>query len=138
MLYPLTAVVLIKLPYHVEENGDLVVMEQSAHVPFVIARVFIVRAPATAIRGQHAHMACSQFFTCPTGHVEVLCDDGQETATYRLDQPNIGLLIPPSIWAQQTYMLPGSVLTVLCDRHYESLDYIRDYDKFKEYRKSGK
>lgn len=138
MLYPLTAAVLTKLPYHVEENGDLVVMEQSAHVPFVIARVFIVRAPAAAIRGQHAHMACSQFLTCPTGHVEVLCDDGQKSATYRLDQPNIGLLIPPSIWAQQTYMLPGSVLTVLCDRHYESLDYIRDYDKFKEYRKSGK
>ena len=122
------------LPCHNKDNDNLVVMEGLDHVPFAIARVFVVQAPAGAIRGQHAHKACTQFLTCPTGSVEVLCDDGLETATYILDRPEIGLLIPPSIWAQQTYRDPGSVLTVLCDRPYEAEDYIRDYTQFKAYR----
>ena len=134
MLYPISTVNLIKLPHHFEDNGDLVVMEGLTHVPFAIARVYVVGAPAGAIRGQHAHKACTQFLTCSTGSVEVLCDDGLETAIYILDRPDIGLLIPPSIWAQQTYQAPHSVLTVLCDRPYEAGDYIRDYTEFKTYR----
>ena len=63
----------------------------------------------------------------------IACDDGREIATYILDQPTVGLLVPPSIWAQQTFLALGSVLTVLCDRLYESQDYIRDYADFKLY-----
>ena len=134
MLYPISAVRPFDLPYDVAENGDLVVMEGLKHVPFAIARVFVVRASAGVIRGQHAHKACTQFMTCPIGSVEVLYDDGRETATYILDQPHVGLLVPPSIWAQQTYLTPDSVLTVLCDRPYEPQDYIRDYSDFRAYR----
>lgn len=134
MLYPISAVRPIDLPHHMEDNGDLIVMEALIHVPFAIARVFVVRAPTGAIRGQHAHRACAQFFTCPTGSVAVLCDDGSKIATYILDRPNVGLLVPPSIWAQQTYQAPGSILTVVCDRPYEANDYIRDYEAFKEHR----
>ena len=135
-LYSISAVTLIKLPHHFADNGDLVVMEGLTHVPFSIARVFVVRAPASAIRGQHAHKACTQFLTCPIGSVEVRCDDGRATATYVLDHPNVGLLVPPSIWAQETYQAPGSILTVLCDRPYEAHDYIRDYGEFKVYRQA--
>ena len=134
MLYPISAVRPFDLPYDVAENGDLVVMEGLKHVPFAIARVFFVRASAGAIRGQHAHKACTQFMTCTVGSVEVFYDDGRETATYILDQPYVGLLVPPSIWAQQTYLTPDSVLTVLCDRPYEPQDYIRDYSDFRAYR----
>jgi len=134
MLYPTSAVNVIRLPYHADDNGDLVVMEGLTHVPFLIARIFVVRALVGAIRGQHAHKACTQLLTCPVGSVEVRCDDGREIATYILDQPNVGLLVPPSIWAQQTYLALDSVLTVLCDRPYEPQDYIRDYGDFKVYR----
>lgn len=130
---PISSVSLIELPRHSEANGELVIMEGMVHVPFSVARVFVVRAPVGAIRGQHAHKACSQFLTCPIGNVEVLCDDGYDTATFILDQPNVGLLVPPGIWAQQTYQAVGSVLTVLCDRPYEAQDYIRDYGEFKAY-----
>lgn len=136
MLNLISAVTLTKLPRHFEDNGDLVVMEGVTHVPFPIARVFVVRAPAGAIRGQHAHKACAQFLTCTAGSVEVICDDGIATATYILDQPNVGLLVPPGIWSQETYQAHGSVLTVLCDRPYEAHDYIRDYGEFKVYRQT--
>ena len=135
MPYSISFVRLTKLPHHFEDNGDLVIMEGMINVPFAIARVFVVRAPPDAIRGQHAHRICAQFLTCPSGLVEVLCDDGIETATFVLDHPNIGLLVPPGIWAQQTYRGPHAVLTVLCDQPYDAADYIRDYDEFKAYRK---
>ena len=133
MRHSLSSVKLINLPYDFAENGDLTVMEGMIHIPFSIARVFVVRASAGSIRGDHAHKACTQFLTCPFGVVEVRCDDGNNTAVFILDKPEIGLLIPPSIWARQSYMQANSVLTVLCDRPYESLDYIRDYENFKKH-----
>lgn len=130
------AVKLIKLPHYFENNGDLVVMEGLINVPFSIARVFVVRAPDGAVRGQHAHRACTQFMTCPREVIEVQCDDGVQTATFLLDHPNVGLLVPPGIWSQQTYKGKGAALTVLCDRRYEADDYIREYSEFLAYRRA--
>jgi dTDP-4-dehydrorhamnose 3,5-epimerase-like enzyme len=126
---------LVKLPLFFEDNGELVVIEGVVNVPFNIARVFLVRAPDGAVRGQHAHRECSQFLTCPSGTVEVICDDGEQTAEFVLDHPNMGLLVPRGIWSQQTYKGPHAALTVLCDRPYEAGDYIRHYQGFKEFRR---
>lgn len=128
---------LAKLPYHHEDNGELVVIEGLTHIPFGVARVFVVRASMCSVRGQHAHKECSQFLTCPIGSVEVLCDDGITTATYVLGSPDVGLLIPPGIWAQQTYQVQNSILMVLCDKPYNENDYIREYSEFKEYRRTS-
>lgn len=136
MSHFIDSVKLIKLPHFIEENGDLVVMESLKNVPFKIGRVFIVRAPSGAIRGQHAHYECSQFLICSSGSVEVICDDGEQKKAFLLNNPNIGLLIPYSIWAQQNYIEPSSTLTVLCDQPYLVSDYIRDYELFVEYRKN--
>lgn len=135
LLYSLNAVRLINLHYDFADNGDLTVMEGFTDIPFSIARVFVVRGFEGSVRGEHAHKVCTQFLTCTYGSVEVLCDDGSDIATYVLDKPNIGLLLPPSIWAQQTYLVANSVLTVLCDQPYENQDYIRSYDDYKKYRK---
>jgi hypothetical protein len=134
MISTIDSLKLTKLPHHFEANGDLIVMERSINIPFNIARVFVVRAPQGAVRGEHAHRVCSQFLTCPNGIVEVICDDGVKTQTFMLDHPNTGLLIPAGIWSEQTYKTYGAVLTVLCDRLYEAEDYIRDYDEFKRFR----
>jgi len=127
---------LINLPYDFADNGNLTVVEGLIHIPFAIARIFVVCGTANSIRGNHAHKECTQFLTCPHGAIEVLCEDGSEVATFILDKPEIGLLIPPGIWAQQRYLGDNSVLTVLCDRLYESLDYIRNYEDYKDYRKT--
>jgi dTDP-4-dehydrorhamnose 3,5-epimerase-like enzyme len=125
---------LILLPHHSEENGDLVVMENQKGIPFDIKRVFVVRAPQFAIRGQHSHIDCTQFLTCPTGRILVTCDDGSKTKTFVLDTPKFGLLIPPGIWAQQDYLTDNSILTVLCDREYDAKDYIRNYDDYLKFK----
>ena len=121
---------LIKLPHHFEENGDLIVMENNKNVPVEIVRVFVVRAPKDSLRGQHAHKKCTQMLTCPHGQIDVECDDGENKFNFILNHPNMALLIPPGIWAQQRYTLENSILTVLCDRVYEAEDYIRDYTEY--------
>jgi dTDP-4-dehydrorhamnose 3,5-epimerase-like enzyme len=109
-------------------------MQGSAHVPFVIARIFTVHASKGTIRGRHAHKRCSQFMVCSAGRVQVVCDDGTHTASFVLDQKNFGLFVPAGIWAHQSYQQDDSVLMVLCDRAYEAEDYVRDYSAFLAYR----
>ena len=121
---------LIELPYHKENNGDLVVVEGEI-IPFSIKRVFNVRQQKGDIRGKHAHRHCSQLLICTNGAVEVKCDDSRTTEIYVLDKPNFGLFIPPGIWADQKYLENNTILTVLCDRPFEEADYIRNYDDFK-------
>lgn len=118
---------------HVREDGELFVLE-GADIPFPIARLFFVRASTGARRGMHAHRRCGQFMICMSGAIEVVCYDGEAKQSWLLDRPNVGLLVPPSIWATQTYRMPGSMLVVACDRPYEEDDYIRDQDAFLKYR----
>ena len=127
----------IDLPRYVADNGELVVMESLAHVPFQIARIFTVRAPLEAVRGRHAHRRCSQFLACVSGAVEVECNDGHGIRRFMLDRPGKALLVPPAIWATEIYHQEDSLLVVLCDRGYEPDDYIRDYAEFKAYRTAG-
>jgi dTDP-4-dehydrorhamnose 3,5-epimerase-like enzyme len=121
---------IIELPHHFEENGELIVLEENKTIPFHVLRVFVVKAPKGAIRGEHSHKQCTQLLNCPSGQIELFCDDGRNKCSFNLNRPNIALLIPPGIWAQQIYVKDNSVLTVLCDHFYEPDDYIRDYSDF--------
>jgi len=126
----------LELPLHARDGGELVVIEEGKSLPFAAQRVFTVTAGAGAVRGRHAHKECAQFMVCVHGSVDVEVDDGAEKARHRLDAGNKALLVPPSIWATETYVEAGSVLTVLCDRHYEADDYLRDYDEFVAWREA--
>jgi len=129
---------LIELPYHKENNGDLVVAEGENNViPFSIKRVFNVRAQKGHIRGRHAHRHCSQLLICTNGAVKVKCDDSSTNEVYVLDKPNFGLFIPPGIWADQKYIENNTILTVLCDRPFEEADYLRNYEDFKLFSKQN-
>ncbi len=127
---------LIELPYLKESNGDLVAVEGESNViPFSIKRVFNVRSQKGNIRGRHAHRQCSQLLICTNGSIEVKCDDGNTNELYVLDKPNFGLLIAPGVWAEQRYMEDNTILTVLCDRPFEEVDYLRNYEDFKLFAK---
>jgi UDP-2-acetamido-3-amino-2,3-dideoxy-glucuronate N-acetyltransferase len=135
MFTTVNSLCLTKMPNFSEDNGDLVAIEGSIDIPFEIARVFVVSAPNGAVRGRHAHRACSQLLTCTSGTIEVICDDGQRVAEFVLSDPSDGLLVPPGIWSQQTYRGVNATLIALCDRRFELNDYIRDYEIFKAFRR---
>jgi len=120
---------LITLPRHARADGQVVVAEAAAQVPFAIARLFTITAPAGAERGRHAHRLCSQFMICVSGAVDVVCDDGRDCCTFVLDQNNLALVVHPTIWNTIIYR-QYSVVVVLCDRPYEADDYIHDYAEF--------
>lgn len=121
----------------IEPNGTLVVAEALRHVPFPIVRIFAVTAvEAGKQRGHHAHRALTQLLICVSGRIEVTVDDGQDRKVIVLDHLAQALLVPPGIWAEQTYGDSDTVLLVLCDQPYDESDYIRDYDEFLAYRRA--
>lgn len=120
----------IVLPEHGRDDGSVVVAETFVHVPYSIARVFTLQAPLGARRGHHAHRLCSQFMVCVQGAVDIICDDGRERRTFTLDHGNQALLVPPMIWNIVDFRHTAAILAVMCDRHYEEHDYVRDYAEF--------
>jgi dTDP-4-dehydrorhamnose 3,5-epimerase-like enzyme len=126
---------LIEPPQHARDDGEVVVAEAAAQVPFQIKRMFALAAPAGTKRGRHAHRLCSQFMVCVNGAVDVVCDDGSKQHTFMLDRRNRALLVPPELW--NTVQFRQDVVVVLCDRLYEAHDYIRDYAEFLSFRESA-
>ena len=127
----------IELPHFARADGEVVIAEGASTVPFAIERVFTLRAPLGAIRGEHAHRRCTQLIVCVHGAVDIMSDDARDRRTFALDRSNLGLLVPPTIWNQITFRQDNSVLMVLCDRHYQEDDYIRFYSDYLEFRKAG-
>lgn len=124
------AVRVIHLPLISEPRGSLTFGEYDAHLPFIPLRYFIVfDVPADQTRGQHAHRRVTQALICLTGSIAVAVDDGQRRDEIILDSPARALIVPPRVWAAQTFA-SGARLLVLCSETYEADEYIRDYNEF--------
>lgn len=100
-------------------------------IPFAAKRWFLVyEVPSREVRGEHAHRVCHQFLVCVHGSVQVAVDDGSRRGEALLDDPTIGIYIPPGIWGSQFRYDEDAVLLVLASHPYDPDDYIRDYDAF--------
>jgi UDP-2-acetamido-3-amino-2,3-dideoxy-glucuronate N-acetyltransferase len=111
-------------------RGRLVATEFS-DLPFPPRRSFVVfQVPSTEVRGEHAHRQCHQLLVCVHGQVSVMVDDGQHREEFRLDRPELGLHVPPMVWASQFHYSADAVLLVLASDAYDPADYIREYDQF--------
>ncbi len=136
MMKFLTNVAKISFPTKRKEVSSLSILEEGV-VPFSIKRVFTINTEESCKRGFHAHKECTQLLVCLTGKCIVNCDDGQKRQSFILNTAAEGLLIPPSIWAEQEYE-PNTILMVLTSHLYDESDYIREYDQFLQYRKNLK
>jgi len=126
---------LIPFPQKISPDAILSIFEEGLGVPFSIKRVFTIYATESCERGFHAHKECAQLLVCLKGECLVICDDGKERKEFNLNKASEGLLIPPTIWAEQRYET-DTILMVLTDHGYDEMDYLRDYNEFLEYRKS--
>lgn len=122
---------LIRL-HHVEDlRGDLCVTEWYHDLPFVPRRVFVVYdVPNTRVRGEHAHKKCHELLVCVKGSMAVVVDDGRNREEYTLDQPWVGLYLPPNVWRIQYRYSHDAVSMVLASHEYDPADYIRNYEEF--------
>lgn len=122
---------LLRLPRFSDMRGDITVAEFDRHLPFDVKRIFFMYdVPSGDVRGEHAHRACTQLLLSLSGGVSIVVDDGTIREEVRLDDPSVGLLIPPKLWSVQYRFAPGTVLAVFCSEHYDPQEYIRDYDEF--------
>ena len=122
---------LIELPVVANPQGNLVFAEGEAHVPFSVARVFCVYdIPVEAARGGHAHYRLEEVVFCLAGSLEMVVDDGVSRHTYRLEDPRMGLYVPPMVWHDIGDFSQGTVYMGLISTLYDEDDYIRDYDQY--------
>lgn len=124
---------LIDFQQHGDERGSLVSLEYEKNIPFKIKRVYyIFNTKENVIRGYHAHKNLKQLAICIKGSCEFLLDDGKETCSIVLDNPNKGLLIESFMWREMSNFSQDCVLLVLADEVYNEMDYVRDYNEFKK------
>ncbi len=114
----------------VDLRGSLIICEHK-DLPFTVKRTFFVTNVASGLfRGAHAHRQCIQALFCVQGSVSCLLDDSIEKINVNLTRPEIGLVIPPLVWASQYQFSPGSVLVVYASHEYNPGDYIKSYEDF--------
>ena len=127
--------ILLKLPKIQATSGNITSLNNGDNAPFEIKRVFFIYdIPSGEDRGAHAHKECHQLLIAITGSFEVEVFDGIESTRFFLNQPNIGLHIPPGIWASEINFSGGGICLVLASHEYDENDYIRDLKFYKEYK----
>jgi acetyltransferase-like isoleucine patch superfamily enzyme/dTDP-4-dehydrorhamnose 3,5-epimerase-like enzyme len=127
-----------ELPIISDLRGNLTFAEYDGLLPFMPKRFFLVfNVPSKDVRGEHAHRECHQFLVCVRGSCSVVVDDGSNRSEILLDQPNLGLYIPPMIWATEYKFSSDAILMVFASDIYKANDYIRNYDQFLEEVKEG-
>lgn len=122
---------LLPIPLIVDLRGSLVFGEIGQQLPFELKRFFVVfDVPSEEVRGEHAHHELHEFLICLKGSISVAMDDGESHDEVRLDDPTVGLHIPPKLWRVHYKYSADAVLLSLCSDIYRADDYIRDYDDF--------
>lgn len=115
-----------------DERGHLVIVEGAQDIPFEIKRIFyIYGSDKDIVRGQHANKKTEFVLINVSGTSKVRVCDGKGNETiYVLDRPHTGIYLPRMIWKDMYDFSEDSVLLCLASEHYDSEEYIRNYDEF--------
>lgn len=114
-----------------DERGHLVVVEGNQDIPFDIKRVFyIYGSDSNVIRGQHANRKTEFVLINVSGTSKVKVDDGFSKEIVELNKPHMGIYLSEMLWKDMYDFSNDSVLLVLASEHYDTNEYIRDYQEF--------
>ena len=129
---------LIDLPKIHNRAGNITPVENNEDIPFEIKRIFyLYDMPGGESRGGHAHKELYQLIIAASGSFEVSLNDGKEYRRFFLNHPYYGLLIQPGIWAELVNFSSGSICLVLTSDIYSESDYLRNYQNYLDYLRSG-
>jgi UDP-2-acetamido-3-amino-2,3-dideoxy-glucuronate N-acetyltransferase len=122
---------LVPLPVFADMRGTLSAGEAGREIPFTPRRYFVVfDVPSKEVRGENAHRTLEQLVVCLRGRCAVMVDDGRERDDIALEDPGMGLYVPPMTWTTIYRHTPDALVLVLASHGYDPADYIRDYDEF--------
>ncbi|MFC1775859.1 WxcM-like domain-containing protein [Pseudomonadota bacterium] len=120
-----------KLKFVSDLRGDLSVTDIEKEIPFNVKRIFwVYNVPSERVRGSHVHRQLHEFLICMKGSVSVVVDDGNSREELVLNDPSVGLHLPPRVWRTLYKYSADAVLLVLASHEYDPTDYIRDYEEF--------
>ncbi|MBS1735224.1 MAG: WxcM-like domain-containing protein [Bacteroidetes bacterium] len=126
---------IIELPKNHQLCGNITAVNNCKEIPFDIQRVyFLYDVPGGSGRGGHAHKELRQFIIAASGSFDIIVDDGNVKRTFHLARPYIGLYMPSGLWRELDNFSSGSICLVLASTVYNEQDYIRDYDKYLEFK----
>ena len=130
---------IIELPKIMDPRGNLSFVEQLNHIPFEIKRTYwIYDVPGGEARGGHAFRRNEEFIIALSGSFDVVVDDGSHKQTFQLNRSYYGLYIPNGLWRSIVNFSTNSLALEFGSIHYDSDDYIRDYDEFLKLKRDGK
>lgn len=130
----------MKVPYLIEfpkvgasDIGFISIAEYPEQIPFDIKRVFwTYYTPESVLRGRHAHHFTEQVLVAVAGRIIVTAEQADGTVElFRLEDPYVGLYIPPNVWHTMQYS-HSAVQLVLASSTYDEQDYIRQHDQFRQ------
>lgn len=123
---------ILEFPQNGDERGYLVVVEGQEDIPFDIKRIFyIYGSDSTVVRGQHANRRSEFVLINVSGQCRVKVKDGKgNEADFLLNRPHTGIYLPRMMWKDMYDFSEDSVLLCLASEHYDSEEYIRDYNEF--------
>ena len=131
-------VLLIDLPKFLDTRGNLSFVEQLNHIPFEIKRTYwIYDVPGGEARGGHAFRENQEFIVALSGAFEVIVDDGEQKKSFTMNRSYYGLYIPSGLWREITNFSTNSVALEFGSIHYNSGDYVRDYNEYKQLKYNG-
>jgi mannose-6-phosphate isomerase-like protein (cupin superfamily) len=116
------------------EIGYISVGENAkAPLPFAVQRIFwTYYTPESIVRGRHAHHRTEQVLIAAAGRITVTTELADGTIhSFRLEDPNVGLYVPPNAWHTMQYS-HSAVQLVLASAPYDETDYIRNYEDFRQ------
>ncbi len=127
---------ILELPKIQNRSGNISIFENGVKtLPFDVKRIFyLYDIPGGESRGAHAHKNCHQFLVAASGSFEVVLDDGTLKKSVWLNRADIGLHIPPGIWASELNFSSGSICLVFASEKYAEDDYLREYNGFIKYK----
>ena len=91
---------------------------------------FVTDVPDRNPRGMHSHFETKQLIICLKGSIDVRLHDGKKEKIYKIKQGE-AIYIPNLIWDEQIYNSIETILVSLCSTHYNTEDYIHDFEQFK-------
>lgn len=124
---------IINLPKFLDPRGNLSFIEEENQIPFKIKRTYwIYDVPGGEMRGGHAYHKLNEFIVALSGSFDVVLDDGKEKRVYSLNRSYYGLYVPEMLWRSLENFSTNALCMILASEVYQEVDYILDYESFKE------
>ena len=120
---------LISLPKFLDSRGNLSFIEEEAHIPFKIRRVYwIYDVPGGEHRGGHAFRETQEIIIALSGSFDVVLHNGSEDLHFSLNRSYYGLFVPPMIWREMENFSTNSLALRISSTDYNESDYIRELE----------